>query len=50
MPPESVPEEGQAASEPTVGTGSALALGCVVVTLVLILLGALFFLVLWLVA
>ena len=37
-------------AESTVGTGSALALGCVGVMLVLILLGVLFFLILWLIA
>jgi hypothetical protein len=44
QPPVTAPEE------ETVGTGSALALGCVLVTVVLILLGALFFLLLWLLA
>ena len=39
-----------APEEETVGTGSAIALGCVLVTIVLILLGVLFFLLLWLFA
>ena len=45
----SPPEENDPAAE-TVGTGSAIALGCVLITVVLILLGVLFFVILWLVA
>lgn len=43
------PPPGDSAGD-TVGTGSAIALGCVIVTVVLILLGVLFFLILWVVA
>jgi hypothetical protein len=47
--PDEAPPPAESGDE-TVGTGSAIALGCVIVTVVLILLGALFFVILWLVA
>ncbi len=49
-PPEPVEPPPDESAGDTVGTGSAIALGCVIVTVVLILLGVLFFLILWLVA
>jgi len=48
--PETTPPEGDNPPAETVGTGSAIALGCVLVTVVLILLGVVFFVILWLVA
>ena len=48
--PEPASPEGSEPAKETVGTGSAIALGCVLVTVVLILLGVVFFVILWLVA